>query len=927
MRQYLSLKQWNTENRLHSKMLVVDRLRTGNALMNKLNIAEQELCANLTCRTLGQLAAEIVQYGLAKEEGHEDTLFIDSGMSAEIIKELLVQGGFLYFREEWADDKTCAEIFRIIELFRRYGTAEGFQNAQESKFCDLKTLLGQYEGKLETLGMYDATRLLTEAIHMLKEEQQVRTILGYGNTRFAVLADIRMDELQREFYDCLREGQQGEEIVIKGYTTSLYGKEERSKEYYAREPEAFAADGDGAEKKFFRAYGIANEVEYVAKDILESREAFGNIAVFYPADVYRNYLESIFEKSGIACQFVDGERMNVSDALTLFLDMAKWAEHHFEGKYLRAVFFNPALNVSECLPGQGGQKQSGRQQFGKMIRRGEVTWGIDCYRNFLNRHRQESGEDGEAEYTQRFLGCLGSMVEMFEVSAEGTESLSGFLNKLRNFASQYVRRSAARNALIFQWEQEERFAYTCRTVLVSARKAEYLKESLKDRFLGGGELDAGRVAVYPMGKREILTRDRVYAMGLSAKYLAGKETESAVLSDAEMERCLVNPPETGKRREQQKRYELAASLASAGNGRLTYSYASYDTVEMYAASPSVFFLETLAYAGKRIDDTAEIVYKDFSEKNQEGERQGEELQMAESQEITMQTLCSEIYSVTSMQELLSCPKKFYYHHVLGVQEPDYHVYQPGKWLKANEKGNLVHAVLEKYADRVLIGQEQGMVFGDDGFQEKMFQEIYESCIEEMREYAAVPEEETFQKEKEEIELALREYLIRLHGEIQKEKWCVWKTEYEFLPASDSRPEDGQLKFRGRIDRMDTRVIDGQRHYRVVDYKTGRYPGKENQFAYAVQAVVYDVAIEDMIQSGELEDGILDEPVFEFLFDKVPDKMEDRIQNSREEVEERIGDTFNWIVEEQRYPAHSREVQGTAAECRYCGYQNFCADKR
>lgn len=943
MRLFKSLKEWSSEHPLQRKVLITDQFRTGNALISKLILEESPYCSNLLCVTLRQIASELVRYDWAEKGDEKEPVCIDHQMSVRIIRSFLKREHFLYFKQEWADDKTCGEIFRMMEYLRRRQTTDAFTASQEPKLLDLKRLLLLYEEKLKASNLYDSTRLLKDGTRILKENNHALTVLGYGNTLFSVLADCRMDELEKTFYHLLRSSVRADEVIIKGYTgKTVFEKLTLPQDYYSREAEAYLMENEDTQLDFYRAYGISNEVDYAARQIQESREAFGNIAVFYPSDIYRDYLAGIFQARNIPYQFIDGELLRHSRTAELFFSLADWARHNFEEKYLKPVFYNPDLKVREGL--------SARKQFKYLVENEGIGWGEDRYRVFFEKHRDvgttgdqaaadESSSD-QTHYSRRFLDALECMVDLFAPSIPGVEiALADFLEGLQKFASLYVQKGQVRNTLLLHWKQEERFARDTQIMIGKKELADYLSEYLNDQMTAPLEPDESRVVFYPISKREVPIRSKIYVMGLSVKYFTEPDTESAVLSDEELVQYLVQPPKDRALKEQHKRYELAASLSSIRNGRITFSYPCFDTVAMYPDSPSIFFLEAAAYAKREIGSLTLAGYDNCGQRLPV--QPGEELRIctvpASSYEpVTMESLCQKTYSVTSMQELLSCPKKYYFHHILRIREPEYHDYQPGRWLQANEKGTLVHAVLERYVKSVMIEQSLNT------YQEDILLQILDECVKETRQHVPIPEEATFLDEVTDIKTALIKYVAQLHTKLNPGDdscWHALKTEYTFAPVQDVQEMSDTINFRGIIDRVDTRIYNGKRQYRIVDYKTRKYPDAEKQFSYIIQAIVYDEALRDLINAGELEQGDIMEPGFDFLFDEVPEKLEKRIQISpekREEVEELISKTFLWIAERQCYPAHPypdsqcEETSGPqkeAAECKYCDYKAFCKDKR
>lgn len=924
---YKTLKEWNSEKRFASKIFIVDKLRYGNAALHRLNLGEKEYSVNLRYRTLRQLAEEIVGWNLAETELDQKPYCIDWDVSVSMLEEILKDGQFRFFQNQWADVPTCTEIFRCMELLRRNQLKEAFyaDNIPE-RIRDLRQMLDVYEQMLQDSGMYDTTRLLWEALHFLEEDRSVLTVLGYENTEFAVSADMRMDALEREFYSVLRGDTEEEEIVIQAYALPEAERKELPVDYYTTAPEAYITDLPEAEWRFCKGYGIYNEARNAAEQIIASGERFGENVLYYTAEVYENYIQSVFGRLQIPVQFADGEKMSTDNAAGLFLRLAKWAEYRFEEKYLQAVFYNPVLTLPES---DSEEKISARKQYRQMLRDGGIGWGRERYASFLARERkvlQEGGsgqEEGSVRYTEGFLACLEAVLHLFDVE-EGTVREEEFLLRLVTFAENYVRKGLARNTLIMHWKNRMQIDGKRNIRLEEGELSRWLSEDLEDLRGGVSEPRPDHVIACRISGRDLPDRKNLYVMGLSEKHFAEKVQESPVLSDEELKTYAEGILPGKLQREEIRKWGLAATLAAAGNSRITLSYPYYDTVEMYENTPSLFYLELQEMTGTINQN--EQVYPDYAKEARSCAGQGEIL--AEQIEKEQRAVpCENVYSATSLQELLQCPKKYYLHHILGISKPQYREYDPDQWLKANEKGTLIHKILEVYVQRFFI-EEQNYEF-----QKAEFDCIVRKCAEEVLEsMKPYPSKAVYESQVGEIQSALEQYLDSLCKEFTEDKesgWHIFSVETECRTDGSFEEINAVLKLTGRVDRVDYREENGRRIYRIIDYKSGKQPKKSDEMKIKqleIQASVYMMMLEGMMKAGEIPEGEVEKTVFEFLMkNQEPYEVaKDIVCCTREQIKE----VFLLIERENRYPElpcpeGEKETAFREERCKYCDYAEFC----
>lgn len=293
-----------------------------------------------------------------------------------------------------------------------------------------------------------------------------------------------------------------------------------------------------------------------------------------------------------------------------------------------------------------------------------------------------------------------------------------------------------------------------------------------------------------------------------------------------------------------------------------------------------------------------------------------------------------VYSATSLQELLRCPKKYYIHRILAIDPLKFHEYVPDRWLEANERGTLVHEILEKYVNRYLM---EGKIFA---FSEDALRIIEKESVESVcRMMKPYPSEAVLNAEVREIHRGTADYLERLTDEISGGLWRPLYTEEELQGEGETEV----LKLQGRIDRIDGCDEDGCRVYRIIDYKTGRKPKKDDEVKrneLKIQAAVYTELLNRMIEKGKIPEGKVRETVFEYIMEEEdPDsrKICFASEESLDFLDRSTAEVFEGIKREKYYsPELSILLSGSVTDmkkidknrserCKYCDYDAFCMD--
>lgn len=194
-----------------------------------------------------------------------------------------------------------------------------------------------------------------------------------------------------------------------------------------------------------------------------------------------------------------------------------------------------------------------------------------------------------------------------------------------------------------------------------------------------------------------------------------------------------------------------------------------------------------------------------------------------------------ILSATRLEDLGTCPLRYFLRTVLRVRAPDDVELDPDRWLSPLQRGGLLHAV---YEAALVIARQRDVAYDDVAFAE-IAQRVLDEQIEEYRALQPPPGGAVFRQEIEALRGDVRAFVAMIRDDAPD--WI--DVELAFgrggRPPFDLALPDGTVRLAGAIDRVD-RLPDGR--LRVVDYKTGssyRYrQGDDYHGARRLQHVLY-----------------------------------------------------------------------------------------
>ncbi len=279
-----------------------------------------------------------------------------------------------------------------------------------------------------------------------------------------------------------------------------------------------------------------------------------------------------------------------------------------------------------------------------------------------------------------------------------------------------------------------------------------------------------------------------------------------------------------------------------------------------------------------------------------------------------------IFSPTSLDTYLNCPAQFYFRYCLGLKEKE----QILEEFEASDIGNFLHSLLRDFYSLFL---NKPVKLNDAAY--KYLFELKQKKLEEF-----------FPQQTGERFLLSRiiDYKLNVFFNREAKRQERIKILYleQQLPIGLNRisidTECGSVYLRGTIDRVDERMLNGERRIVIVDYKTGRYSLPKKSFSegclgsrqeirsalgsFQLPLYVYLVSESGLISYPRLKASFysLREMREEFLFGGVNFKelLEVCMRAARKIISEIISSDFNFVRDD------SNEQY-----CSWCPFSALC----
>lgn len=218
-------------------------------------------------------------------------------------------------------------------------------------------------------------------------------------------------------------------------------------------------------------------------------------------------------------------------------------------------------------------------------------------------------------------------------------------------------------------------------------------------------------------------------------------------------------------------------------------------------------------------------------------------------------------SPSAMAVLRNCPKEYEYQYVKHLPAKDFREKRPGQWLLANEKGSLIHEVMQKFYEKYI---DKDLPSNAD---EGRFKDIFSEVLDEFKKNVPSESSEVQNREADDIYDKCKKFID--HDLQIVKTYRPWKLEWDLpddaneITVKSNTGASISIRPVGRIDRIDSFLEpDGKtRHLRIVDYKSGTHP--EMAEKTYLQHTMYSMALDGYTDDAG-ETYVVDLFVYEYL---------------------------------------------------------------
>ncbi|MCH5267740.1 MAG: PD-(D/E)XK nuclease family protein [Lachnospiraceae bacterium] len=929
------------------KLLLCENIKEANRWMRRINKTSKIYTQGVTACTISDLAKNIVEMAVAFSTSLDElreVKVLDDAAASRIMLEVLqdrnvraeCEGKGVTFIPEASIDNALA--LKIIQAFHKLRLGERKAESDSAGREDgyrrlLGILLEKYEDKLKDAGYYDRCMILKKAIECLENAEYIKDYQAqYSRMDVACLMPWERTYEENRFLKKIESISSVQEMTMIDMRVFDKGKK--------------------VSYEFVKAYGAANEIRHIADEIEGQKIPYGDVTVLYSSQEHDSFIRTVFGERGIPYCMPAGRLALDNDYIDLLYRLLDWMQ---TGGFQSAEGF---LKRSGCLSlWEEADEETGQSEEVKQ-----------------NEGEKQSAEPKQNKKKGRSLlpEALRDIRDIHQKFSTGGEvTFYSLLKELEDYLKKYSHVpnpnwKTAKECINSIYDRYEGAA----PVSFKDAAARLQEELTTIRTAEEERQDA--VCVIPIQKRSVLERGHNYIVGLSDYHFRETLLDSAILSDEQLKNQVkVDASYSADDRdkdyveleldaERRKQEHLTDTMNTLFEGRIVLSYSSYDSVNQKKISPSLYYLDIMKEKeGKEkpvggysllsynyVDDAA--LFPNTAEDNQEEDGAG-------SAKVP-------VFSQSALYTMLVCSRKYFYKKVLHIPDEEEKDRNAGIWLEPLVKGTLFHSVLEKYINSELKDVE--IPAGE--LNQVVFDRIFSETIEGTREEVPCESEVVYEMEKQSYQEILERFLTELHIELSKseQKWKVYQCEMKIglNEKRKHRPEDeyreeyefeyedepGEVHkekltvaYHGELDRVDFYVDSkGITHFRIVDYKTGKQNSHKQKLDCDIwpQHIIYARLLENKVK-----DCVVDEFVYEYLFEKAPEKR--KIVYTKEQLEglpvyvkEVLIRTlakhdYAWrppINRDKTDKEEAKKVDGILKEhektCEYCSYQDMCRER-
>ncbi len=923
------------------KALLVPRNVKENDILLYLCSGEKKQVVNLEVTSLEKLAYQWYVWKQAKN-GNVVKKYTDE-IGLFYTRTVMESQKLYYFKKEWLDMKTVAEVYHNLNLLRLNEPIDSqlefiesvSEEDEKRKRNDLFLIKKCYEEMLDKSEYIDSAKIYSE---LLLKEVEVPSLLFYEAYAMEQMDYEKLSYMEKSFLNKL----------VKEEKLVLLPFEQK------RDAEKLCS-----ETVFFWGSGKGNEAAYIMEEILKEKYCFSDVLVMCPTEEYVEVVAEQAQRFGIP--FVTSCFPIRHSAICSLLEVfVKYVESNYAIENLEKLMTMDGFRLKKCkeqpkeetleekhyiarrkvasiISKLGGK--TGTKQFDYMLNQLDET--ADAYvetKNLLEELKEICRQKNERVSIREVAKMLRKFLVDFAWNYDNGNCLSG-----------------AYGAVLHMLDQKM-MSCDCEVSYIEAIR--YLEQCASEITIEKVE-DIG-ITISNIASVRYINKPILFVVGMTGGSFPGIVNDSPILSDEERKQFGITELEKEKWDILIQRFNYALHLQEKQCKKRYFGYDRLSVKNVTEQVPCVLYgnlkkeVSKLAEGSfdfcdalKYINILGEMVEKGEENENL-SERKGVEQYILNPSEGIGKTKYS--VSATQMETLASCPMQYYLKYEKNIYNEEIKL-QRGEWLPANEKGTLIHSILEHYVDKVYVVTPPIM---DKEQRKECLKELIEEEFKNAR---------TLRETTDELYDATKEYateiLLQYIEKIDVDGYQPLCSEYTFgekkvnkysgesipISISLSKKNSGNppiiLKMDGTIDRVDCKVENGQKKYRILDYKTGKV--KENDINM-VQDYLYvkvweqikKVKVWEQIKKLKVSKQIkkvkvakqikkvkMEEAVYEYLYEG---KTVKRTSSDWAEIEKRLQVIFERIYSDG-YPAwyelSDREELENLSNIKYCPYTDIC----
>ena len=788
------LCDWLNSDRFGRKVLFVRNLAVGNQLLRM--AADNGIPAvNVQAVSVGSYMEELAETAFIRQGLKK----ADQVTAAMALQELMKECGDAFTTLGKVELSTAESVLPLLnEMEESRVKPDQLKGTEESLLAELweKYLRWKKEN-----GYFSAQEILENAIIP-------------GDTSYAILSDLQMSIVQQEFLQTIPENRltvihmltpEGEMIP-----RNMILQESAQRSGWAVQPECVVCQD------------IGSEIRAAFQYLIEKRIPAEDAVIVCPDAGYGLRAEEEGKLLGIPVNSAFGMPAAMTNTSLLLNCLIDWAGDHYDAEKLGPALVSGGMSLYN---GRQEVEMLGQELF-RIFRESSVGWGKERWDDLAASEDERKAAAGR---------LMVDWVSFFEKESRPAREAAAELIPLLD-------RCMARgpeNELYLKLADEVSRVYTGK--VKGVEYLELVEAAASSQSIGARTTDEpGRAYACSYENALYINRKQFIMLGMSWDAFNRLTPEFPLLHD--VSKAALSPAlRLVGDGAQERRYAVHELLVNRSDAKVLFSRPDMDHVGGEEIMSSSLFDDAAAACPNGKAPFATILGRKALTELDIHLKNGLLLPIEDypidpgREELWQKAFEERRWSATRLETAYTCPRKFTFQVQMGLdtENPQAREQYSQGWLSANERGNLIHEVLQQYFDRVKPRSD----VPDEGLADSLIS----AAVEKYRKQIPVP----FNLTDLSVEIGgIREVVLqaaRMHAE-DRDRITV-SAEVGFGREEPLELSFGNHTIRliGSIDRVD-RTSAG---YEIVDYKSGAPYRFRREFGHKLQYYLYTLAWEKL----------------------------------------------------------------------------------